>query len=171
MPLGDDEQALAAENPEPQEPNIPKPSFTFHTLLAAKEVTVAEEPVPARDKPEEETPAIAEAKQPTPEPPKPVSMAQSGAEVKRAVTPAPVREASTAAVAQASGLTNPPGTSQLSREATDISGQYMLQVGSFTELASADRLRASLMLSGYDALIQTVAVSGGHRHQIGRAHV
>ena len=47
---------------------------------------------------------------------------------------------------------------------------YMLQVGSFRELADADRLRAKLTLRGHQALIQSVAGRGAelwHRVRLG----
>ena len=47
---------------------------------------------------------------------------------------------------------------------------YMLQVGSFRALSDADRLRATLTLSGHEALIQTVSRGGSdtwHRVRLG----
>lgn len=48
--------------------------------------------------------------------------------------------------------------------------RYLLQVGSFRSLEDADRLRVRLLLWGFDARIERVAVKGGeawHRVQLG----
>jgi cell division protein FtsN len=59
----------------------------------------------------------------------------------------------------------PPGTA-----AAEPPARYVLQAGAFRSLADADRLRATLALSGLEATIQTVAVDGHatwHRVRLG----
>lgn len=56
------------------------------------------------------------------------------------------------------------------RETDEVSGSYMLQVGSFQKLEQADQLKATLALLGFEAEIQSVAVSDGetwHRVRLG----
>nr|VFK12951.1 MAG: Sporulation related domain-containing protein [Candidatus Kentron sp. LFY] len=49
-------------------------------------------------------------------------------------------------------------------------GRYILQVGSFRHLGDADRLKAKLVLSGFDVEIQTISMNSGdtwHRVRLG----
>lgn len=45
-------------------------------------------------------------------------------------------------------------------------GSYVLQVGSFSQLADADRRKASLALLGIESRIQRVAINGGTFHRV-----
>ncbi len=57
-----------------------------------------------------------------------------------------------------------------SQQAQDDDVTYVLQAGSFRELAQADRLKAELTLIGMPAQIQTVSIEGGtkwHRVRVG----
>ena len=57
-----------------------------------------------------------------------------------------------------------------SKQAQDDDVTYVLQAGSFRELAQADRLKAELTLIGMPAQIQTVSIEGGtkwHRVRVG----
>lgn len=50
------------------------------------------------------------------------------------------------------------------------SGTYLVQVGSFRSFQEADRLKASLILAGFEATIQTVSIDGKrtwHRVRLG----
>ncbi|GMQ77088.1 MAG: hypothetical protein BMS9Abin01_2399 [Gammaproteobacteria bacterium] len=65
-------------------------------------------------------------------------------------------------------LTGAPATA--SQQAEDGNVTYVLQAGSFRELAQADRLKAELTLIGMPAQIQTVSIEGGtkwHRVRVG----
>jgi cell division protein FtsN len=56
------------------------------------------------------------------------------------------------------------------RQAPDNGVTYVLQAGSFSEFAQADRLKAELTLMGMPAQIQTVSIEGGtkwHRVRVG----
>lgn len=63
-----------------------------------------------------------------------------------------------------------PDTSAGGQQQPDTGGGYILQAGSFRSLDEADKLKASLVLLGVDASIQTVTVNNKdtwHRVQIG----
>ncbi len=64
----------------------------------------------------------------------------------------------------------PPDTNADGQQQPDAGGGYILQAGSFRSLDEADKLKASLVLLGVDASIQTVTVNNKdtwHRVQIG----
>lgn len=112
-----------------------RPRFEFYTLLPVAEVEVAEEPAPLRK------PKAA---------PKVEAVAGEAA-----VSEAAVREAGAGTVATAAEASALIASAATGREPGVKS--YMLQVGSFRELSDADRLRATLTLSGHEALIQTIS--------------
>lgn len=61
-------------------------------------------------------------------------------------------------------------TESKAREPEEDDVTYVLQAGSFRELAQADRLKAELALIGMPAQIQTVSIDGGsrwHRVRVG----
>nr|VFK53592.1 MAG: Sporulation related domain-containing protein [Candidatus Kentron sp. TUN]VFK54274.1 MAG: Sporulation related domain-containing protein [Candidatus Kentron sp. TUN]VFK55131.1 MAG: Sporulation related domain-containing protein [Candidatus Kentron sp. TUN] len=63
-----------------------------------------------------------------------------------------------------------PKKTETDRTPSRTSGRYILQVGSFRHLEDADRLKANLVLGGFDVEIQTVSMSGGdtwHRVRLG----
>ncbi len=65
-------------------------------------------------------------------------------------------------------LTGTPTTASQQVQEDDVT--YVLQAGSFRELAQADRLKAELTLIGMPAQIQTVSIEGGtkwHRVRVG----
>lgn len=65
-------------------------------------------------------------------------------------------------------LTGATDASMQKMEAGDVT--YVLQAGSFRQLAQADRLKAELALMGMPAQIQTVSIDGGikwHRVRVG----
>jgi len=62
------------------------------------------------------------------------------------------------------------GTARPSRNASRPGERFVLQAGAFRDFADADRLRATLALSGLEARIQTVSVDGKprwHRVRLG----
>ncbi len=62
------------------------------------------------------------------------------------------------------------GSTAASRNPEDDNVTYVLQAGSFRQLAQADRLKAELALIGMPAKIQTVSIEGGskwHRVRVG----
>lgn len=62
------------------------------------------------------------------------------------------------------------GSTAARRKLEDDDVTYVLQAGSFRELAQADRLKAELALIGMPAKIQTVSIEGGskwHRVRVG----
>ncbi len=62
------------------------------------------------------------------------------------------------------------GSTAASRSPEDDGVTYVLQAGSFRQLAQADRLKAELALIGMPVKIQTVAIEGGskwHRVRVG----
>ena len=107
-----------------------KPRFEFYTLLPEMEVTVPERELEAAAARERRTAAPATASQPEPPTPAAASSAPAAGDG--------------AAVASADT-----GTST-----------YMLQVASFRRIEDADRLKATLALTGLVATIQTVLVNG-----------
>ncbi|MBT6274965.1 MAG: SPOR domain-containing protein [Chromatiales bacterium] len=145
----------------PATKTVRKLAFTFYSLLPDVEVEVENRPPPRATNSEAADNSTTEISvapaQPKPVPAETMSKAE-----------AVMRPKYSKFEGQGS-LTNPPDAlvpSQLTREATDITGQYMLQVASFAELAAANRLRGLLTLNGYDPLIQTVAIKGGNRHRV-----
>lgn len=62
------------------------------------------------------------------------------------------------------------GSIAASRDSEKAGVTYVLQAGSFRQLAQADRLKAELALMGMPAMIQTVSIEGGakwHRVRVG----
>ena len=149
--------AVAMADVPPEKTERRKPKFEFYTLLPEVEVEVVEEPEPLR-----KTKAEKEREQQAQRAAKQIA-AQRAEETTsintlvRVVTPKPAEPLKTKAVKHS--VQPEPGVKA-----------YMLQVGSFRELADADRLRAKLTLGGHQALIQSVAGRGSelwHRVRLG----
>lgn len=149
--------AVAMTDVSPEKTERRKPKFEFYTLLPEVEVEVVEEPEPLRKtKAEKERQRQAQltAKQ----------LAAQRAEettsintLVRVVTAKPAEPVKTK-------------TAERSVESEPGVKAYMLQVGSFRDLADADRLRAKLTLRGHQALIQSAAGRGAelwHRVRLG----
>lgn len=86
-------------------------------------------------------------------------------EQKPPVSPAPAAEASPPA-ADPAAARDAPVTAAPERPAPAATGDWYVQVGSFSETANATRLRDSLVKAGYDAQLSRVNAGGRTLHRV-----
>ena len=121
-------------------PKTHEPVFDFYTLLPESEVIAPVEDAPAKTTHKAAPSGSAKT-----------SSAKTGS-------------------AKATPKPKPAATASSSKSESRQGGGFLLQAGSFRNSKDADRLRAQLILSGYDARIELVTVRGGerwHRVQLG----
>ena len=164
VPLADSKAAVEVADTR-------QPNYTFYSLLPEMEVNVPpREVVEKRRGPQAPKPAVIK---PTITKPKPkmteaerVARILAGAESAR---PAAVEPRSRRAVVPAPLRSVPDTGNQVAlfKPSAPIPGAYMVQVGSFREISDADRLKASLAMSGHRATIQTARMADeSQRHRV-----
>lgn len=129
----------ASQSSKQNHPQIPKPEFTFHSILPEIEVVIPDDEIlPERGS--------------TPTPP-PASAPQKP-ESKPATAISTTTPASTTAA-------TPPATAKSATTQTrgEPKANYILQMGSFGKFADADRLKARLALLGIQSQIQRVSIN------------
>ena len=84
---------------------------------------------------------------------------RKGTSASRSTTYCPISRSSTPEEAPATETSAPP-------EAVDEPGVYVLQAGSFSTIADADRRRAELALHGIESHIQRVKVNDRNYHRV-----
>ena len=130
------------------------PVFDFYTLLPESEVMV---PTPSQPAKQPATKPVAPQPPAKPAAPQPSKVVVTPTQPE-AVTPRP------------KPAPKPAVPASQPKSAQEKAENYLLQAGSFRNSQDADRLRAQLILSGFDAYIKTVTVRGGekwHRVQLG----
>ncbi|NKC15751.1 MAG: hypothetical protein GKR94_27190 [Gammaproteobacteria bacterium] len=174
IPITDSSAVAISDEKDAAKTSAHKPKFIFeaYSLLRDMEVEVKAEPKPKRAtlKTNEDVRSLSGIRQIEPaQPVKPGPAAEYKQNTKAAAT-SDDQAANKAVIPPRSLLAKHAPTRTTSIEEliarNKTTDQYMLQVGSFNELASANALRASLVLNGYDALIQTVSANGDHVHRV-----
>lgn len=141
----------AASEPRPQPQAAPKPKFEFYTLLT-KEQRAANL---AHQKAAVANPAAVQSAKPAAHANKPVNAANATT----ATSNASVNSAK-ATVAVTSGKPLPP------TPAPAQGGRYVIQIAAFKAQTDAERIKAGLILKGYQAYITHVNTANGVWHRV-----